>query len=193
MHQLGESSFQVIGDIGEILSTDLFTSPIRRLINRDAERAGIDLHNPYRSVASLLGSCSMGAALGVVLGPPGGILGGILGYVVAIGSDFDGDQSKSARDMEEASIYLLELKALQIAVEAIQDYADAETWAEICDEVEYEIDILSVMHDPSLESLDNALELMLGAVSEGIRRVVDFEFYSVFILVYEEARREFDL
>jgi len=163
------------------------------MINRDAERAGIDLCNPRRSMASLLGSCSMGAALGVVLGPPGGILGGLLGYIVAIGSDYEGDQPENASDAEESALYILELKALQIAAEVIQDCADAETWAEICDEVEYEIDILSVMHDPSLESLDIALELMLGAVSEGIRRVVDFEFYSVFILVYEEARREFDL
>jgi hypothetical protein len=34
----------------------------------------------------------MGAALGANLGSAGGILGGLLGYVVAIGSDYEGNK-----------------------------------------------------------------------------------------------------
>jgi len=194
MYHFGENPFQAIGDIGEILSTDLFTSPIRRLINRDAERAGIDLHNPSRSVASLLGSCSMGAALGAVLGPPGGILGGLLGYVVAIGSDYEGDGPKNTKDSDTekaAALYILELKAFQIAAEVVQDYVDEETWAEICDEIRYELESVSTISDPP-ESLDNALELMLEVIAESIKRV-DFEIYLEFFTVYEEARHELGL
>lgn len=71
------------GLLGEVLTSNLVTSPIRRMIDRDAEQAGIDTHNPCRSVARFLGSCGMATALGAFLEPPGGILGGFLGYVVA--------------------------------------------------------------------------------------------------------------
>jgi hypothetical protein len=63
-----------------------------------------------------------------------------------------------------------------------------ETWADICEEVEYESEGLSEMPD-SPESLDDALTLMFEVVDESIRRV-DFEAYSVFTMAYEEARLE---
>jgi len=191
MSWINEDTYGGFWDLGDFLATDLITLPIRRMINRDAECAGIDLHNPRRSVAGLLSSCSMGAALGAILGPPGGILGGLLGYAVAIGSHYEGDQPESAGDAEETARYILELKALQIAAEVIQDYTEAETWTEICEEIGYEIESLSAMLDPP-ESLDDALTLMFESISECIRRV-DFEAYSVFTMVYEEARWELGL
>ena len=142
-----------LSDLGGILGADLLTSPIRRMINRDAERAGIDIHNTRRSVASFLGSCGMGAALGAVLGPPGGILGGLLGYVVATGSEYEGDRPGTAREPEEEALYILELKALQVAAEASKSLVDQETWDEICDEVCDEIENLDrvIVHvDPRI-------------------------------------------
>jgi len=191
MYRTGEDLIVNLSDLGGFLGADLLTSPIRRMINRDAERAGIDLCNPHRAVASILGSCGMGAALGAILGPPGGILGGLLGYVVAIGSNYDGDNPKSSRGMEEATQYLLELKAFQIAAEATQDLVTGEIWAEICEEVEYEIEGLSEMPD-SPESLNDALTLMFEIVGESIRRV-NFEAYLEFFTTYEEARWELGL
>jgi len=187
MKHLGEDAFQTFGDIGEFLSADLLTSPIRRMIHRDAERVGIDLSNPRRSLSSLLGSCGMGAALGAVLGPPGGILGGLLGYVVTIGSDYEGDRPEYARDDEEATLYILELKAFQIAAETTQDHVTGKIWDEICEEIDYEIEGLSEMPEPP-ESQDDAVDLMCEVVGESIRRV-DFTAYLEFFTAYEEARR----
>ena len=77
MSWINEDTYGGFWDLGDFLTTDLVTLPIRRMINRDAERHGINLRNPCRSVASLLGSCGLGGALGVVLGFPGGILGAL--------------------------------------------------------------------------------------------------------------------
>jgi hypothetical protein len=191
MSWINEDTYSGFWDLGEYLGTDLLTSPIRRMIRRDAERHGIDLGNPRRSVASLLGSCGMGAAFGAVLGPPGGILGGLLGYVMAIGSDYEGDRDiESSRYMEEKAKYYLELKALQIAAEVFQDYLDDETWAGICDEIGYEIDTLALHYTP--ESLDDALSMMFEAVSDGIERV-DVELCSFFVMVHDQVRYELGL
>ena len=193
MYRTGEDLIADISDLGDFLASDLLTSPIRRMINRDAKRAGIDVHNPRRSIASLFSSCGMGAALGAALGPPGGILGGLLGYVVAIGSDYEGDNLENTHgsDTEEAAQYILELKAFQIAAEATQDLVTREIWAEICDEINYEIEDLSDMPDPA-ESLDDAVvQLMFDIVSESIKRV-DFTAYLEFFTAYEEARWELD-
>ena len=116
MYQLGKNVFQALGEVGDFLVSDLLTSPIRRLINRDAMRAGIDFHNPHRSAASLLSSCGMGTALGFVLGPAGGIFGGLLGYVIAVGSSYEGDQTENVNDSEEVAQYILEFKAIEITV-----------------------------------------------------------------------------
>jgi len=193
MSRFGEDTIRGLGNMGEFFTADLLTSPIRRMINRDAERAGIDLRNPSRSLASILGSCGMGAALGAVLGPPGGILGGLLGYVVAIGSDYEGDNPENAYDSgtEEAALYILELKAFQIAAEATQDLVTVEIWAEICEEIDYEIEGLTEMPDPPV-SLDDTLALMFEIVGESIRRV-DFEAYLEFFTAYEDARWELGL
>lgn len=191
MYRTGEDLNVNISDLGDFLSADLLTSPIRRMINRDAKRAGIDLRNPRRSIASLFGSCGMGAALGAVLGPPGGILGGLLGYVVAIGSDYEGDRPEYARDDEEAVIYILELKAFQIAAETTQDLITEEIWTEICDEIDYEIEGLFKMPEPP-ESLDDVVDLIFEVVGESIRRI-DFEAYLEFFTAYEEARWELGL
>jgi len=188
MHQFRENTIQAFGEAGEFLTADLITSPIRRLINCDAERAGIDLHNSRRTVASLLGSGGMGAALGAVLGPPGSLLGGLFGYVAAIGSEYEGDRIENDVDTEEAALYVLELKTLQIAAEVLQDNIDAETWDEICEEIEYETERLSAMPDPP-ESLDDTVDLMFDIVSEGIA-IVDYEAYTIFLTAYNEACRE---
>ena len=167
-------------DLGDLLTTDLITSPIRRMMNRDAEQAGIDLCNPRRKIASLLGSCGMGAALGAVLGPPGGILGGLLGYIVALGSDYEGDRIENFHDAELATLYIFELKAFHIAAEATQDLVTEEIWAEICDEIDCEVEGLSEMP----KSLDDAVDLILEVVGESIRRV-DFKAYLEFFTAYE--------
>jgi hypothetical protein len=130
----------------------------------------------------------MGAALSAILGPPGGIVGGLLGYVVALGSDYEGDRIENFHDAEEATLYIFELKACQIAAEATQDIVTGEIWAEICEEIDYEIASLSEMPDPP-ESLDDAVDLMFKVVGESIRRV-DFETYLEFFTAYEEARWE---
>jgi hypothetical protein len=65
---------------------------------------------------------------------------------------------------------------------------DAENWAEICDEVRYEIETLTVLHDPP-EFMEDTFSLMFEAVNDGIGRV-DFVLCSVFVMVYEEARCE---
>jgi len=186
MSRIDEDTIRSLADMGEFFTSDLLTSHIRRLINRDAERAGIDLHNTRRTIASLLGSGGMGAALGAVLGPPGSILGCLLGYVVAIGSEYEGDWIENDVDAEEAVLYVLELKALQIATEVLQDYVDAETWDEICEEIEYELEGISTISDPP-ESLDDVLDLMFEIISECIA-LVDLEAYSVFLASYEEVR-----
>jgi hypothetical protein len=191
MSWINEDTYSGFWDLGGFFGTDLLTSPFRRMIRSDAERAGIDLHNPSRSVASLLGSCGMGAALGSILGPPGGILGGLLGYAIAIGSQYEGDQTETIRDAEATALYILELKALQIAVEVIQGYTDVETWAEICEEVGYDIEDLFATYDP-YESLENSVILMFEVVSKSIRRI-DLEAYLEFFSAYEEARWELGL
>lgn len=191
MSWMNEHTYDRFWNLGDFLSSDLLTSPIRRMIHRDAERAGIDLRNPHRSVASLLGSCGMGAALGSVLGPPGGILGSLLGYVVALGSGYEGDDSTSVRDLEESAQYLLELKAFQVAVDITRDLVSEETWAEICIEIEYEIESFLDMPDPA-ESLDDAVDLMFDVAGDSIRRV-NFKAYLEFITAYEEARWELGL
>jgi hypothetical protein len=133
----------------------------------------------------------MGAALGSVLGPPGGILGGLLGYVVALGSDYEGNRVENFHDAEDAALYILELKAFQIAAEATQDLVTREIWAEICEEIDYELEGLSKMPDLP-ESLDEAIELMFEAIGETIRRV-DFKAYLKFFTAYEEVRWELGL
>ena len=167
MHRVSENIFQHIGDLGDVLTSDILTSPIRRMINRDAERAGIDIHNPCRSVASLLGSCGMATALGAFLGPPGGILGGLLGYVVATGSEYEGNWPESAHKTKEEALYLLELEALQIAAEVTQSLVDPETWDEICCEVCNEIDSLTDCSDrPNF--LGSAVDLLMALISESM-------------------------
>jgi len=135
----------------------------------------------------------MGAALGAVLGPPGGILGGLLGYVVAIGSDYRGNNPENVRDSctEKAALYILELKAFQVAAEATQDLVTGELWAEICEEIEYEIEGLSEIPNP-LESLYDAVDLMFEVIGDSIRQV-DFEAFLEFFTVYEEARHKLGL
>jgi hypothetical protein len=191
MQRISENIIEGSWNLGEFLTTDLLASPIRRMINRDAMRAGIDLGNPRRSVASLFGSCGMGAALGSILGPPGGILGGLLGYIVALGSDYEGDRIENFHDAEVTTLYIFELKAFQIAAEATQDLVTEEIWAEICDEIDYEIEGLTELPDPP-ESLDDTLALMFEVVGESIRRV-DFEAYLEFFTAYEDARLELGL
>jgi len=118
MRCFGENSFQSIGNIGEIFAADLLTSPIRRMINRDAKRAGIDVRNSRRSIASLFSSCGMGVALGAVLGPPGGILG----YVVAIGSDYEGDNIENTHDSdtEETVLYISNSRLLKLRLRRLK-------------------------------------------------------------------------
>ena len=64
MRQSGEDLLFNLCNMGGYLGTDLLTSPIRRMMNRDAEQVGIDPCNPRQKIASLLGSCGMGVALG---------------------------------------------------------------------------------------------------------------------------------
>jgi hypothetical protein len=131
--------------------------------------------------------------LGAVLGPPGGILGGLLGYVVAIGSDYEGDNLGNTHDSDtgEAALYNLELKAFQIAAEATQDLVTEEIWTEICDKIDYEIAGINEMPNPP-ESLDDAIELVFDLVSKSIKRV-DFTAYLEFLTAYEDARLELAL
>ena len=172
-----ENAFEGLQNLGDFLASDIVTSPIRRMIDREAEHAGIDARNPRRFLARFLGSCGMATALGSVLGPPGGVLGGLLGYVVATGSDYEGDQPRTVHESEEEAQYLLELKALQIAAEVTESLVDKETWNEICDEVCDEIDRMSDYSDLT-RSLDSAVDLMIEIVTDVIRRV-DFEAHSV--------------
>jgi len=190
---IDKNPFDDLWDLREFLTTDLLTSPIRRMINREAERAGIDLRNPKRSVASILGSCSMGAALGAVLGPPGGIIGGLLGYVVAIGLNYKDNNPENIHhsDTEEAALYFLELKAFQITAEFLQDYLPADTWDEICKEIENKIDSISKISDQP-ESLEEVIDLMFDIVSISIVQV-DFNAYSIFTRVFEETKWELTL
>ena len=53
MSCINEGTYGGLWDLGNFLGTDMITSPIRRIINRDAERAGIDLTNPRRSAVRL--------------------------------------------------------------------------------------------------------------------------------------------
>ena len=67
--------------------------------------------------------------------------------------------------MEEADLYLLEFKAFQVAAEITRDLVKKDIWAEICEEIDNEIESLSEMPD-FLESLDDALTLMFIMVWE---------------------------
>ena len=191
MLKIGENALGGLGDLGNSIPSAPITFPIRCLIKRDAERAGIDTHNPRRSVARFLGSCGMATALGAFLGPPAGILGGLLGYVVATGSDYEGDRPKNARKAEEEAIYLAELEALQIAAEITESLVDRDTWNKICEGICDEIESRSAIPD-RVESLDDAATMMFEIVGESIRQV-DPEVYSIFKTVYIEERWELGL
>jgi hypothetical protein len=190
MRWIDDENLTGLGDLVDFLPPGPITFPIRRLIKSDAERAGIDIHNPCRSVASLLGSCGMATALGAFLGPPGGILGGLLGYVVAMGSDYEGDRPKSAYSAEEEALYLLELKAFQIAAEVTESLVDRETWDDICEVVCDEINMMADYFDQP-KSLSSTI-VLLEVVSESIRDV-DVEAHFLFTTAYEAAREEIGL
>ncbi len=68
---------------------------------------------------------------------------------------------------------------------------DCRWTAEICEEIDYEIEDLTEMSDPP-ESLDDTLVLMFEVVGESIRRV-DFKAYLEFFTAYEDARWELGL
>ena len=133
----------------------------------------------------------MAKALGSGLRPPGRILGGILRYVVATGSDNEGDLPEIGRAVEEEAMYLLELKALQVAAEITEFLVDRETWNEICDEICDEIDGMSD-HQDQPKSWRSAVGLMIEVVNEGIRNV-DYEAYLVFTTAFEAVGRQIDL
>jgi len=133
----------------------------------------------------------MATAVDAFLGPPAGILGGLLGYVVATGSDYEGDRPKNARKAEEEAMYLAELEALQIAAEITESLVSRETWNEICDEICDEIDGMSDYQDQP-KSWRSAVGLMIEVVNEGIRNV-DYEAYLVFTTAFEAVGRQIDL
>lgn len=128
----------------------------------------------------------MATALGFVLGAPGGVLGGLLGYVVATGSDYEGDR---VHNSEAEAWYLLELEALRIAAEVTESLVGQATWDEICNKINDELEILSAISDPLKTSdLANIITRMSETVGERIQEV-DLEAHSIFNLLHEEARR----
>ncbi len=180
-----------LGDMGDFIPSAPITFPIRYLMRRDAERSGIDTHNPRRSLASCLASVGMSAALAATLGSPGGILGGLLGYVLAMGSNYKGDRHKIACKVEEEVMYLAELEALQIAAEITESFVDRETWNEICKEIYNEIEGMSNYLDQP-KSLSSAVDVMIEVVYGSIKNI-DYEAHLVFSTSYEEAKQEISL
>jgi len=132
----------------------------------------------------------MATALGSILGPLGGILGGLLGYVAATGSDYEDDLSGTTHEPEEEALYLLELRALQIAAELTEPAVNREIWDEICEEVCDEIDRISDCSDQPY-SLSSATGLMVELVSESISRV-DHEAYLEFATLFEAVLKNPD-
>lgn len=191
MSDYKDDAFGGLWDLGEVVAPDAITYPIRRLIRRDAEKAGIDMRNPVRSVAQIIASGLMGATLLPFLGPFGALAGGLLGYTIATGASYPGDKSRSQRESEDEAWYALKLKAVSIAVEAAKAHTTDRTWSAIQNEVFSTIDYIQETN-PDARSLRHACSIMLDPVFNSIRRV-DGNVYREFINVFQAAERELGL
>jgi hypothetical protein len=140
MSQGADDDFADLADLGGFLASDFITSPIRRLVRRDAERAGIDLDNPRRSVATLFGSSALGAVFGTILGPIGSILGSLLGYVMALGSTYEREAAPLGDDTGDEALGLLEHQAFGPCVDVLESQSSGGECQEVCDDFTEEID-----------------------------------------------------
>ena len=188
MNWENDDAFGGYWDQGGSISADLISYPIKKLIERDARRAVIDLDNPLHSVASLIGGGFMSTVLGSFMGPFGAILGGLIGHVAAMGTHMIGDRNVSELDPEEEAWYTLKLKAVGIAVEVTKEHTSRDTWNQIIDEVRDTInEVIRTHDDPG--SLRDVWPIMFNAVTDAIKEI-DYDVYQGFMEVYETASDE---
>jgi hypothetical protein len=182
-----DEAFGGYWDRGDSIDPDLVCYPIKKMIERDARRAGIDIDNPLHSVASMLGGGFMSAVLGSFMGPFGAILGGLFAHVAAMGTPMIGDR-QGGYDAEEEAWYALKLKAVGVAVEVTKEHTTRDTWNRISDEVQETIQRVIRSHDDP-GSLRAAWPIMFDAITDSIREV-DYDVYRNFMDVYETASSE---
>jgi hypothetical protein len=165
-------------DIGEHIITDLISHPVKMMIDRDAERAGIDLSNFERTIGSGAASTFLGAAWGTFLGPIGSILGGLMGYAIGIGSKYPTDGKTSYEDYR----VMLKMKAFGVAIDVLKQHVSRDGWNAICDAVNYTLQSLKSQYN--FNRRDNATfafiyDKILQAI-ERIDRNIAWNFAEVF-------------
>jgi hypothetical protein len=128
-----DSAFGGQWDAGQFLTEQLISYPISHMIRQDAERAGIDLSNPVRSVVSLMASGLMSTLWGSFLGPFGAILGGLMGETLGLAASYPGDRTKQERIREREALVALKVKAMVTALGITKEHVSRRTWDSFVD------------------------------------------------------------
>jgi len=181
-----DDAFGGFWDLGDEILTDLISFPIKAMIKRDARRAGIDLDNPRRKMATAVSSIFMTAALGTFLGPFGAILGGALGFATAIGAEYPDDKKPGEREAEDQALCALKLKAFGTAAEIMKEHTTRDTWNDLADEVNGTIKRLQ-KQNPRVSSPSKSFDIYEKEIVRAIEQC-DYNVYRNFMKVYQEAR-----
>jgi len=171
-------------DLGQSVIEQLLSYPISHKIRQDAERAGIDMSNPRRSIAALLVSSFMSISLGAFLGPFMGMIGGLMGEAVAIASTYPGDRAREEKRREELAFITLEVKAIGTALEVTKEHVSKETWNAIVDEYQNRVDRLGNMKATEREAIQIGKDIIFNSVYS-----VDKNVYWNFNKVYQTAKK----
>jgi hypothetical protein len=185
MSMKNHSGFGGQWDAGEFLIEELITYPISHMIKETAERAGVDMENPVRSISSIIASGFMSAFVGSFLGPFGSIWGALMGETLAIAADYPGDRTRAERERERKARLALKVKAMVTALEITKEHLNSSTWGAIVNDYQRQVDALGDRKSTEGEAFRIGENIILRSV-----RNAGSDVYWNFDKVYRAAKRE---
>lgn len=190
-----DDAFGKIWDLGSYLTPDYITYPISKMIERDAARAGIDIHDPFRRTATFASAAFLGAVCGTFLGPLGGAIGGLMGQVIGLAAKREGEGSKSQRIADLNAFAALRLKAFDVAWNVAKRHTSSNTWSLIQDRVGNDVDRYVKSWTDRDETLSNCYQFIDGlenVICHSINRCDDGVYWN-FYHVYTSAKKEMNI
>jgi hypothetical protein len=174
-----DDAFGSAWDLGGYVSGEVISWPIRRYLESELRREGIDPGN-WRRQAATMSAGAIGTLVASIAGGPLGFLVGLLGTAAALGARYPGDHESATRDLE----YTMALAAARVATEALEAHVSTDTWNEVCDAVKATVD----RHASSNPSVERIISLTHDAIAGVNRNAAD-----QWLQVYRAASRELDL
>lgn len=136
---------------GEIIE-DIIFQFIKKYINNELKKAGLDPDN-WRRQAARMGATAIGVFVSSIAGGPVGFLVGLLGYLISSNTEYPEDKERAVKNT-------LFLQAGGIATKALENSVSRSTWGDIVDEVHYTVK----KHKDSKPGIERSISLIHDAI-----------------------------